>query len=178
MYPTTEQFAAQQQANVAMAVNAAHILVGGAEKLLQLNLATLRRAFDDGARTARALSEARSLQDAGALGLAEPRADAALTYSRSVYEILAGTQADLGKLVEARVADLSHEFMAQLDQATKSAPAGSEAMVAMIRNSVVAANTAYDTLSKAAKQVAEVAEANVAQVAATAGGAKKKPAKA
>ncbi|MFZ5557813.1 MAG: TIGR01841 family phasin [Pseudomonadota bacterium] len=176
MYALPEQFAAQQQANVALALNAAHILVDGTEKLLHLNLAALRQAVGDGARTARALTE--GLQDPNA-GSAQPPLDALMAYSKSLYEIAAQTQADLHKLVEARFADLNQDFMAQLDQVSKSAPAGSEAVVAMFKNSVAAANSAYDTLSKAAKQVAEATEANVAHAATAApGGAKKKAAKA
>lgn len=178
MYALPEQLAAQQQANVALALNAAHILVDSTEKLLHLNLAALRQAVGDGARTARALTEAKGLQDLNA-GLAEPPMDALMAYSKSLYEIAAQTQADLHKLVEARFADLNQDFMAQLDEVSKSAPAGSEAVVAMFKNSVAAANSAYDTLSKAAKQVAEATEANVAHAAtATPGGAKKKAAKA
>ncbi len=166
MYATPEHFAAQHKANVAMAVNAAHILVGSAEKLVHLHLATLRQSLDDGAKAVRALTEAKSLQDLSSLAPAEPRAEAATAYARSLYEIAAATQAELQKLAEARFADLNQNLMSQLDEASKSAPAGSDAMMAMFKNSVAAANTAYDTLSKAAKQVAEATEANVAQAAA------------
>jgi phasin family protein len=179
MYATPEQFAAQQQANAALALNAFHILIGGAEKLAHLNLATVRQMLGDGAKAARALSEVKGLQDLGAAGLAEPRVDALVSYSRSIYEIAAETQADLNKLVEARFAGLNQDFMAQLEQASKSAPAGSEAAMAMFKTSVAAANSAYDTLSKAAKQVAEATEASVAQTAAAAtGGSRKKASKA
>lgn len=179
MFAIPEQFAAQHQANAALAINTAHILLGSAEKLAQLNLAAVRQVLGDGAKAARALSEARSPQDLGAAGLAEPRVDALMSYARNVYGIAAETQAELHKLAEARFADLNQDFMAQLEQATKSAPAGSEAVVAMFKTSVAAANSAYDTLSKAAKQVAEATEANVAQVsAAAAGGARRKTPKA
>ena len=48
-----------------------------------------------------------------------------------------------------------------IDTAAKNAPPGSETAVAMMRSAVAAASSAYDSLSKAAKQAVEMTEANV-----------------
>jgi len=56
-----------------------------------------------------------------------------------------------------------------LDEFAKSAPAGSESVVAMMKSSLTAANSAYETANKAARQVVEMAERNMR--AATQGGA-------
>ena len=43
---------------------------------------------------------------------------------------------------------------------SKNAPAGSEAGVAMMKNAVSAANSAFESVQKAVKQASDVAEAN------------------
>ena len=50
---------------------------------------------------------------------------------------------------------------ALVDNAVKNAPAGTENVVGMLKNAMVAANQAAETAQKAVKQAAQVAEANV-----------------
>ena len=47
-----------------------------------------------------------------------------------------------------------------VDTAVKNAPAGTENAVALVKSAVAAANNAYESVQKAAKQAADVAEAN------------------
>lgn len=49
-----------------------------------------------------------------------------------------------------------------LEQAAKQAPAGSEGVFEAVRSAMNTANSLYDNASKAARQAAEVAEANMA----------------
>ena len=58
--------------------------------------------------------------------------------------------------------------MTLVDTATKNAPQGSEAVVAMFKSAVTASQNAAETLQKAVKQVTETAEANLQAVANTA----------
>jgi hypothetical protein len=44
---------------------------------------------------------------------------------------------------------------------TRNAPAGSEGTISMIKSSLAQATAAYDSMNKAAKQAAEVAEKNL-----------------
>ena len=94
--------------------------------------------------------------------LAQPNVEKAVAYSRSVYEISAQTQEELSKMVEAQFADFQKQVGSLLDKASKSAPAGSDVAVAAVRSAIAAASSAFDNMNKAAKQVAEIAEANVA----------------
>jgi hypothetical protein len=70
----------------------------------------------------------------------------------------------VGKVVEAQVAELQKNVLAAVDTALKSAPAGSENAVALVKSSVAAASNAFDSVQKAAKQAAEAAEANFKRV--------------
>ena len=65
--------------------------------------------------------------------------------------------------------------MAVVDNAAKNAPAGSETAVAVMKSAVSAANNAMESVQKAVKQAAEMAEANFNTVTAQAVSAAKAP---
>jgi hypothetical protein len=65
-------------------------------------------------------------------------------------------------VAEGQIAEANKKLVALIDTAAKNAPAGSETAVAMMKSAVAAANSTYDSLSKATKQAVEIAEANVA----------------
>jgi hypothetical protein len=60
------------------------------------------------------------------------------------------------------MAENNKKVVQLIDFAAKNAPAGSEPAVAALKSALAAANTAYDTFSKAAKQAVDFAESNVA----------------
>ena len=93
-------------------------------------------------------------------GLLQPAAEKAAAYSRHVYDIAATTNAEVTKVAEEQLADAQKKFMSVVDTAVKNAPAGTENAVALVKSAVSAANNAYESVHKAAKQAAEVAEAN------------------
>ena len=82
-----------------------------------------------------------------------------------MYEVAAATNAEFSKVAEKRVAEWNHNFVSLLDQAMKNAPAGSDVAVNAVKQMIAAANSAYDNLTRAAKQATDIAQANV--VAAT-----------
>ncbi len=164
MFATPEQLAGANKANVEAMLTLANTAFASAERLAALNLNTARAVLEDSVNNAKALLGAKDLQEAITLQatLAQPSVEKAVAYSRSVYEISAQTQEEFSKLVEAQFAEVNKNVASSLDKAAKSAPAGSDVAVAAVKSAIAAANSAYDTMSKAAKQVAEIAEANVA----------------
>jgi hypothetical protein len=54
-----------------------------------------------------------------------------------------------------------------LDKVSKNAPAGSDVAVAAIKSMLAASNSAYDNLTKVARQATEIAEANVSAATET-----------
>ena len=107
-------------------------------------------------------------------GLAEKTA----AYSRHVYEIAQGTGAEFGKAFEAQASDVQKKFLSAVDTAAKNAPAGSETAVAVFKSAVAAGTNALESVQKAVKQAADVAEANFNAVAAQAVNASKATVKA
>lgn len=164
MLTTPEQLASANKANVEAMLTLANTAFASAERFAALNLNTARAVLEDGVNNAKALLGAKDLQEVISLQatLAQPSVEKAVAYSRSVYEISAQTQEEFSKLVEAQFAEVNKNVASTLDKAAKSAPAGSDVAVAAVKSAIAAANSAYDTMSKAAKQVAEIAEANVA----------------
>jgi len=66
------------------------------------------------------------------------------------------------------VSDAQKKFMSVVDNAVKNAPAGTENAVVLVKSAVAAANNAFDSVQKAAKQAADVAEANFQAITSTA----------
>ncbi len=134
----------------------------GVEKLVELNLQVAKTTLAETAETTRAAMSIKDAQELMALqtSLLQPAAEKAAAYSRHLYDIMAGTQAEVSKVAEATIAEGQKSVLAAVDNAVKNAPAGSENAVALVKSAVAAANNAYESVSKAAKQATEVVEAN------------------
>jgi phasin family protein len=164
MFKTPEQFAAANKATVDSLLSLANTALASAERIAALNLNTARSVMEDSVSGAKALMGAKDVQEAMSIqaSLTQPNVEKAVAYSRSVYEISAQTQEELSKMVEAQFGDFQKTVAGLLDKAAKSAPAGSDVAVAAVKSAIAAASSAFDNMNKAAKQVAEIAEANVA----------------
>jgi phasin family protein len=164
MNVTTEQFATANKATVETLLTVANTAFASAERLAALNLNTARAMLEDSVANAKALLGVKDVQQLIAMQttLAQPAVEKAVAYSRSVYEIATQTQEELTKVVEGQFSEINKNVSVALDKAVKNAPAGSDVAVAAVKSAIAAANSAYDSMTKAAKQVAEIAEANVA----------------
>lgn len=164
MYNTPEQISATSKANVESLLTLANTAFASAERLAALNLNTARNLLEDTVSNAKALMGAKDVQELMNIqaSLAQPTVEKAVAYSRSIYEIASQTQEELTKVFEAQFAEANKTMTSALDKAVKNAPAGSDVAVAAVKSAIAAANSAYDSMTKAAKQVAEIAEANVA----------------
>jgi phasin family protein len=165
MFNTTpEQIAATNKANVEAMMHFNHVAFEGIERLLALNLNAVKSAMEESVSNAKAALAAKDVQELIALqtALAQPAMEKAVSYSKSVYEIANQAKTEVTKMVEAQAAEANRNFVALLDKAAKSAPAGSEVAIAAVKSAIAAANSAYDSMSKAGKQFADLAEANVA----------------
>ncbi|MFH1870873.1 MAG: TIGR01841 family phasin [Pseudomonadota bacterium] len=170
MYNVSKQLAGSSKAGVETFVTMANATFAGFERLAALNLNTARNLLEDSHVYARALLAAKDLQAFAALQgtLAQPDPEATATYSRSVYEIASQTQSILSKAVEVRVAELNEKLGMALEKAAQTAPAGSDLALNAMRTALSAANSAYDNMGKAARQAADLAEANLAVAASLA----------
>ena len=178
MFQAPEQFMALNKANLEAAVRFAGIALEGAERMLELQLKTAKSAFADGVQQAKAFTEIKDVQELAQLKntLAQPTLEKATSYVKSVYDVAAATQSEINRLVEEQVAEFNRHVVTGLDKVVKSAPAGSEVAVAAVKSAISAVNSAYDNLSKSAKQFADMSQANVEAAASQAVSASKKKA--
>jgi len=135
----------------------------GFEKWVDLNLKAARVSLDEAAEKTQGAAQLKDVQETLAFtsGLVQPTAEKAVAYSKQVYDIVSGVQADLGKLAEAQVARSQQQFADVVEQFSKNVPAGSEGAVSLLKSSLATANSAYASLAKAAKQATDAAESNL-----------------
>jgi len=167
---TAEQVLTAHKANIETLFGLTNKAFEGVEKLVELNLQVAKAAMTEVADTTRAALSVKDAQELLALqaSMLQPAAEKAAAYSRHLYDIAAATNAEVTKVAEAQIADAQKKFAAGVDTAMKNAPAGSENAVALVKSALAAANNAYESVSKASKQAADVAEANFQAVTATA----------
>ena len=167
---TVEQMMAAHKSNIETLFGLTNKAFEGVEKLVELNMQVARATLGEAAETTKAAMSVKDAQELMALqaGLLQPAAEKAAAYSRHVYDIVAGTNAEVTKVTEATLADSQKAMLTVVDNAVKNAPAGTENAVALVKSAVAAANNAYETVNKAAKQAVEVAEANFQAVSSTA----------
>jgi len=159
-----EQFAAANKAAVDSLLSVANTALASAERIATLNLETARSVLEDSVSNAKAIMGAKDPQEALTIqaSLAKPNVEKAVAYGKSVYEISAETQEQLAKMVEAQFGDFQKNVAAMLEKAAKSAPAGSDVAVAAVQSAIAAANSAFDNMRKAAQQVTDMAQSNIA----------------
>lgn len=164
MFATPAQFAELQKGQMDAAVALSQTFFDTAERLVELNLAAAKATLEESVEKTQALLSAKDVQEFVALssGSAQPTLEKAVSYSRTVYGIANGANAEVSRIIEAQIAESNKKVAQLIDFAAKNAPAGSESAVGIFKNAVAAANTAYDTFAKAAKQAVEMAETNVA----------------
>lgn len=162
MYTVPDQF--NSTAGIEILASLASATFAGMERLAALNLNAARTLMEQGADTSRALLIAGDAQALLSLQgkLAKTDAEKAADYSRRVYEIANQTREALSKVVESQVSELNTNLDRKLDQAVKTAPEGSDLALNALRSALAAANSAYDSMNKAARQAGELAEANLA----------------
>ena len=163
---TVEQFAAVNKANLDVLFGLTEKSFASVEKLAQLNMAAGKAALNESATHAQALLKVKDVQELLALQTEalQPVGEKVSSYSRHVYDIAVGTQAEFTKAVEAQLADAQKAILNLVDTAAKNAPAGSESAVALIKTAVAASNNAYESVQKVVKQATQAAEANLQAV--------------
>ena len=158
-----QQLFATQKASLDNLLAIQGTFFNGFEKLVDLNLKVMKATLEEAVQKSHQVNEMKDVQEAVALtsSLVQPNAEKALAYSKQVYEILSGVQVDLSRLGEEQVVQTQQQVSNVVEEISKSAPAGSEGAVALLKTSLATANTAYESVAKAARHAADVAESNI-----------------
>lgn len=163
MMMTPEQFLDVQKTNLEKILGLSQQSFSNVEKVVELNLNAVKSYMEDSAEAMKALSSAKDIQEFMAVSssVAQPMSEKAMAYSKDLYALTSGFASETAKLVEQQVAESNEKLAEIVETASKNAPAGSESAVAFMKSALTAANTAYDSVSKATKQAVEMAEANM-----------------
>jgi phasin family protein len=167
MITTPEQFVQLNKSALESFQAAALVSMEGFEKLAELNIQAARASIDESTLTLKTLLEtrdAKALADLAAVGV-QPATEKFAAYAKHVYEITSETNNEIARLFEKQFAEGNRQLYAAIDSLAKNAPAGSEGVVTFVKQAVSTANSAFDQVSKATKQVVEMTEANIAAAA-------------
>ena len=167
MSSTPEQLLSNYKSNIESAIALSQTAFSGIEKFIDLQLKVGRATLEELTAKSQEALELKDPQDAVAFAssLAQPNAEKAIAYGRHIYDIIAAIQAEFTKAGEAQIAQTQRKISEFVDNFSKNAPAGSESAIALLKSTVAASNSTYDSISKAAKQVADIAESNIAAAA-------------
>lgn len=175
---TPEQFVQMQKVTLDTFQAVALKSVEGFEKIAELNIQAFKTSLtetSDQVKAALAAKDVKAFGDLTTVG-AQPAVEKFAAYANHVYEIASDTGTEIARIFEKQFADSNKQLTAAIDAMAKSAPAGTEGVVTFVKSAVTAANTAYDQVNKAARQVADIAEANIAAATKTGRAAGKKAA--
>lgn len=163
IYPTPENLSDAQKQNIEAMMKLSQKAFEGIEKMVDLQLNAARSSLQETAERFKALMSVKDAQEMVNVNkdMATPNAEKALAYSRTIYDIASQTSGEVQRLIDAQIADANKKLVDALDDFAKTAPAGSESIVAMMKSSLTAANSAYETANKAARQVVDMAERNM-----------------
>ena len=163
MVSITDQFSTLQLQSLQSLQAYALASLNGVEKLAELNLQAAKSSVEEGVSNSVALFHSRdpkALADT-ASAQAKPATEKLGGYAHHVLEIANQTAAEFSRIAEKQMSEASQEVFATIDEISKSSPAGTEGIATFYKSAVSAANSAWDQVSKANKQVVELTEANV-----------------
>jgi phasin family protein len=171
MYDATEQLVEINKTNVAQATKLAALAIENAEKLARVNLLAAKSALAQGVENAQAVAAVKDVEELVALRakLAETGVQAAMGYSKSLYDLATEAQAQYTALAEDMWAGYTKSVAAWVDKASASAPAGSDVAVNAFKSTFAASTAAIDEITKATRQVVSLADASVRAAADNAG---------
>lgn len=158
-----EQISVAQKAGVDSFFDLANTLFEGVEKVIELNLRTAKAALaETSANTARIML-AKDPNEWGAVQatFAGPYAEQVQSYGRHLLEIASSAQAEFLQLAQARYEEHNRWVQKLVDDVTKSAPAGSEAMIAAWKSAITSSATLSESLQRTAQQSAGIAESSL-----------------
>ncbi len=167
---TPEQIAATQKTHFENLFGLAGKAFEGIEKLIELNVQVMKTTLAEGQESVQRMLSVKDAQELLAVqaSLAQPIAEKALSYGKQVYDIASTTQTEFARAAESQYEEQNRKVQVLVDNVAKNAPAGSETAVAALKSAISAANTTYETVQKATKQVVEIAETNFHSAAAVA----------
>ncbi len=167
--PNFEQLTAAQKANAEVMMTLLRTAIDGVERLTALNMAASREFFNNTVANAQQLLSAKDANAVAKLNaeLAQPNVDKLVGYSRSVYDLVTEMQKEITSVMEAQYSSFTKNAASAVEKAKASAPVGGDVFAATMQSMLGASTKAFDQMTSMAKQLSDIAEANVQAAAKT-----------
>ncbi|BFG81375.1 phasin family protein [Paraburkholderia terrae] len=164
-----EQIAASQKASLDVFFGLAGKVFEGVEKLVALNLQVVKSTL---AESQENLTKAPGISDpqqwfTPQAGFTAPFAEKSLSYGRQLFEIVSTTQAEVAQLAQTHYERYNARVQVFIEEAAKSAPAGSEAAIAAWKSAINATTALCESLQKTGQQAVEMTGTNLEAVTAS-----------
>lgn len=162
MVKGTEDMKAIGAMGIDSALELTRLTMESAERLIRLQLEVGRMLVEDNVKNARDLVGVQDPSQVEALRarFADDALERAADYSQRLYDLAAETHGAVAKLMETRVAGMHKDVASALEASLKSTGAP-ESMLAAFRGSVQSTNAAVEAMTRATKQLSEMAETGV-----------------
>lgn len=157
-----DQLKAAQKVNAEVLLELTRSTFDSIERLSSLNLETARELLNTSVTQSQTLLGAKDIQEAARLqtGLAQPNLELLTNYYRKLYELVTELQKEATQVVESHYNHLSKNATAAIEKTASQAPGG-DVMEAALKSVLSASTQVFDNMTKAAKQFADIADANV-----------------
>jgi phasin family protein len=164
MNDPVEKISASSKVALEAALTLATKAQASTEKLIDLNMSTVKAALGESVEKARSVLDTKDPQafSAATADLVMPLAEKSAAYAQEFQKILADASADFTKMAQANLADVQKGFTTLMESATKNAPAGSESAVAFFNQAMTASQNAFHTAQTTVQQAVDAAQANLA----------------
>lgn len=152
--------------NVEALLRFSEVSLSGLERLIKLQLAAMRQSIEESAQLAQELTQLSNSQDVIARinEVSNASIEKAVATTRELYEVVSQTQNELSRLAESQVNDFNKQLLSMVDQLAHNSPAGSEVGINALKSSIAATAAAFDSMKRAANQVAELTDSSVKTV--------------
>lgn len=161
--PNFEQLTAAQKANAEVMMALMRTAFNGVERLTALNMAASREFFNSTVANTQQLLGAKDANAVAKLNseLAQPNVDKLVSYSRSVYDLVSEMQKEITSVMEAQYSSFTKNAETAVEKAKASAPVGGDVFAATMQSMLGASTKAFDQMTSMAKQLSDIAEANI-----------------
>jgi phasin family protein len=164
--PNLEQLTAAQKANVEVATTLLRTSFEGMQRLAEINLKATRDFFNTSVSGVNTLLSAKDANELAALNqqLAKPSVDKLMDYSRQVYDLVTQMQKEVTSVVESQYSQFSKEAASAIDKTKSSTPVGGDVFAVAMKSILDQTNKAFENMNNVARQMSEIAEANIQAV--------------
>jgi len=165
-----EQIAASQSAGLDAFFGLTGKVFECVGKLVALNLQVARSTVAESQENLTKAPGTTDLQQWFALqaGIATPFTEKSLSYSRQLFDIASTTQAEVAQFAQSQYERYNARVHEIIDEAAKSAPAGSEAAIVAWKTALSASATLRESMQKTSQRAVEMAGSNLEAVTASA----------